>query len=334
MLSGILRPTSGTVEVHGRIASLLELGAGFNGELSGRDNVYLNASLLGLSRKETDQAMDSIIEFSELDEFIDQPVKHYSSGMYVRLGFAVAVHVDPDVLLVDEVLAVGDEAFQRKCMAKIQEFQQAGKTILFVSHSLGQVEEMCSRAIVLSNGIVVDDADPASAIETLRRIMGTDEEPVPVAQVPDTGFSFGDIYASITPDGPPVYDLGTPSSVTFSAELTVNDHWARRIDEIHMVAMGGQDYPLFRMVGTADELPRRAGTWQVRFTVDDLPPLFARFRIGVQVVDVDGQPLAHTRSARGYAFDNKRGPALLPVTYRVAADCRTISAADRQKEPA
>ncbi|MCW2493589.1 MAG: transporter related protein, partial [Frankiales bacterium] len=129
VLAGILRPTEGTVEARGRIASLLELGAGFNGELSGRENIYLNASLLGLTRRETDKLYDSIVEFAELAEFIDNPVKHYSSGMYVRLGFSVAVHVDPDILLVDEVLAVGDEHFQRKCLNKIAEFQQAGKTI-------------------------------------------------------------------------------------------------------------------------------------------------------------------------------------------------------------
>src|SRR5215213_6809055 len=160
VLAGILRPSSGTVQANGRIASLLELGAGFNGELSGRDNVYLNASLLGLSRKETDGLFDSIVAFSELEDFIDNPVKHYSSGMYVRLGFAVAVHVDPDILLVDEVLAVGDEAFARKCLDKIGEFQREGRTILFVTHSLDLVEQICDRAIVLDHGRVVFDGDP------------------------------------------------------------------------------------------------------------------------------------------------------------------------------
>ena len=169
ILTGILRPTTGTVEVNGRVSSLLELGAGFNGELSGRDNIYLNASLLGLSRKETDGLFDSIVEFSELAEFIDNPVKHYSSGMYVRLGFAVAVHVDPDILLVDEVLAVGDEAFARKCLDKIAEFQREGRTILFVTHSLSLVDEICDRGVVLDHGRVVFDGDPQFATGTLRR---------------------------------------------------------------------------------------------------------------------------------------------------------------------
>ena len=176
----------------------------------------------------------------------------------------MAVHVDPDVLLVDEVLAVGDEAFQRKCMDKIHEFQQAGKTILFVSHSLGQVEELCTRAIVLNNGMVVDDADPASAIDTLRRIWAPTRSPTGRA---GAGHRLQlRRHLRVDHAGRPAgVRPGTPSSVTCSAELTVNDHWARRIDEIHMVAMGGQDYPLFRMVGTADDslaapVPGRSGS--------------------------------------------------------------------------
>ena len=153
---------------------MLELGAGFNGELTGRENVYLNASLLGMSRRETDRVFDSIVNFAELEEFIDNPVKHYSSGMYVRLGFAVAVHVDPDVLLVDEVLAVGDEHFARKCLDKIAEFQDDGRTILFVSHGLDLVERICSRGVVLDHGRVVYDGDPYFATGELRKILGTD----------------------------------------------------------------------------------------------------------------------------------------------------------------
>lgn len=317
VLAGILRPTSGSVEIRGRVASLLELGAGFNGELTGRENVYLNASLLGLSRKETEQAMDSIVDFSELGDFIDEPVKHYSSGMYVRLGFAVAIHVDPDILLVDEVLAVGDEAFQRKCMEKIHSFQEAGKTILFVSHSLGQVEELCTRAIVLDHGIVVDDADPASAIETLRKIMGTDQPPEPVTHTPDNGFRFGELTASLERGGSPVPELGRAREIWIRSEMTVDDHWARRIAEVQVVAMGAFDYPLFRLVAGAAQLPGRAGTWQVDLHLPDVPSLFCRFRLGVQVVDGDGQPLAHTRSRIGYAFDNEQGPALLPVASSI-----------------
>src|SRR5205823_7500991 len=143
IVAGILRPTEGAVVTRGRIAALLELGAGFHPELTGRENVYLNASILGLSRKETESVFDSIVSFAELEDFIDTQVKFYSSGMFVRLGFAVAVHVDPQILLVDEVLAVGDEAFQRKCLDRIQQFQREGRTIVFVTHAADLVRQVC-----------------------------------------------------------------------------------------------------------------------------------------------------------------------------------------------
>ena len=148
--------------------ALLELGAGFHPDLTGRENVFLNAAILGLSRDETEAKFDEIVEFSEISEFIDSQVKFYSSGMYVRLAFAIAVHVDPDILLVDEVLAVGDEQFQKKCMDKIAEFQRDGRTIVFVSHSADQVESLCDRAVVLSHGKLVYDGDTGGAIEALR----------------------------------------------------------------------------------------------------------------------------------------------------------------------
>jgi ABC-2 type transport system ATP-binding protein len=169
LIGGILTPTSGQVRVRGRIAALLELGAGFHPDLSGRDNIYLNASVLGLSRAETAQYFDDIVDFSGISEFIDTQVKFYSSGMYVRLAFAVAVHVDPDILLVDEVLAVGDAPFQAKCMAKIHQFQREGRTIVLVSHSSGQVADVCNRAIVLENGQLVEDGDTIVALGRLRR---------------------------------------------------------------------------------------------------------------------------------------------------------------------
>lgn len=168
VIGGIIEPTRGAVERRGRVAALLELGAGFHPDLTGRENVYLNGSILGLSRKQTDRYFDSIVDFAEVHEFIDTQVKFYSSGMYVRLAFAIAVHVDPDLLLVDEVLAVGDERFQKKCMDKIREFQQEGRTILFVSHSADQVTRVCDRAIVLSHGRVVFDGDTEGGIAALR----------------------------------------------------------------------------------------------------------------------------------------------------------------------
>jgi ABC-type polysaccharide/polyol phosphate transport system ATPase subunit len=164
-MSGILQPTKGEIVVRGALAALLELGAGFQPELSGRENIYLNASLLGLSTKEVEARFDEIVAFAELENFIDNQVKYYSSGMYVRLGFAVAVNVDPDILVVDEVLAVGDENFQRKCMGRIKEFQNDGRTILFVTHSADLVRVICDRAAVLSSGTMIGYASAPEAVK-------------------------------------------------------------------------------------------------------------------------------------------------------------------------
>src|SRR6478672_3842844 len=168
LIGGILQPTSGTVEHRGRLAALLELGAGFHPDLTGRENVFLNASILGLSRKQTTTFFDAIVAFSGIEPFIDTQVKFYSSGMYVRLAFAVSVHVDPDVLLVDEVLAVGDEPFQRKCMDRIRQFQHEGRTIVLVTHGLDAVADICDRAIVLEHGRIQVDGAPVDALRHLR----------------------------------------------------------------------------------------------------------------------------------------------------------------------
>lgn len=154
LIAGIQRPTSGRIITEGRISALLELGAGFHPDLSGRENIYLNAAILGITRRETDRIIDDIIDFSGLSEFIDSPVRHYSSGMYVRLGFAVAVNVQPQILIVDEVIAVGDEEFQRRCFEHLHTLRGQGVTILFVSHSLGLVRGMCDRAAWLEHGVM------------------------------------------------------------------------------------------------------------------------------------------------------------------------------------
>ena len=170
-ICGVLQPTSGQIVVQGTLAGLLELGAGFQPELSGRDNVFLNGSMLGLSRTEIENVFDDIIKFSELEQFIDNQVKFYSSGMYVRLGFAIAVNVDPDILVIDEVLAVGDERFQRKCMDKIREFQEKNKTIVFVTQSAEQVRQICHSTLVLKNGHSIAFGEPGHAIRTFRETL-------------------------------------------------------------------------------------------------------------------------------------------------------------------
>src|SRR5262249_17384272 len=151
ILSRITEPTKGRIEIRGRAASLLEVGTGFHGELTGRENVYLNGAILGMTRAEIDRKFDEIVSFSEVEKFLDTPVKHYSNGMYVRLAFAVAAHLEPDILLVDEVLAVGDVQFQKKCLGKMEDVAGLGRTILFVSHNLAVVQQLCSRAILLES---------------------------------------------------------------------------------------------------------------------------------------------------------------------------------------
>lgn len=193
LIGGIVAPTTGAIYNRGRMAALLELGAGFHPDLSGRENVYLNAAILGLSREQVDTQFDAIHEFSGIGDFIDTQVKFYSSGMFVRLAFAVAIHTDPDVLLVDEVLAVGDEAFQRKCMERIAQFRAEGRTIILVSHSASQVQELCDRAVVLKDGMVVFDGDANGGVAALRAVLegrrlgelhGLDaEEPVEVTSI-------------------------------------------------------------------------------------------------------------------------------------------------------
>ncbi|MGA8724068.1 MAG: ABC transporter ATP-binding protein [Acidimicrobiales bacterium] len=163
-IAGILKPTSGEIRVRGSLAAMLELGAGFQPDLSGRDNIFLNGSLLGLPRAEIEKRFDDIVAFAELEDFIDNQVKFYSSGMYVRLGFAVAVNVEPDVLLVDEVLAVGDAAFQRKCLDHVKKFQREGRTIVVVSHGADTIRQNCGRAMVMNHGEVIAVDEPGEAI--------------------------------------------------------------------------------------------------------------------------------------------------------------------------
>jgi lipopolysaccharide transport system ATP-binding protein len=165
ILSRITRPTTGWAEIHGRVRSLLEVGTGFHGELSGRENTYLSGSILGMSKSEIDRKFDEIVAFSEVDKFIDTPVKHYSSGMYVRLAFAVAAHLEPEILLVDEVLAVGDASFQKKCLGKMGDVAKAGRTIVFVSHNMTALRRMCTRATWLEGGRALDSGDPGKVID-------------------------------------------------------------------------------------------------------------------------------------------------------------------------
>lgn len=168
LISGVMRPNQGEVLTRGNIAGLIEVGAGFHPDLTGRDNVYLNGAILGMSKEEIDAAFDDIVAFSEIGEFIDTEVKFYSSGMYLRLAFSVAIHTDPDIFLVDEILAVGDEPFQKKCIAKIEELCSAGKTLVVVSHDLDLISKICERGVVLEQGNLQFDGSIDEAVKIIR----------------------------------------------------------------------------------------------------------------------------------------------------------------------
>jgi len=210
LIAGTKLPTEGTITANGTISCLLELGAGFHPDLTGRENVFLSGAIMGIAREQMRKRMDAIVEFAELQEFIDQPVKHYSSGMYVRLGFAVAVEVDPSILLIDEVLAVGDASFQRKCIQRMDEFRQKGKTMLIISHDLRTIQSISDRILFLNDGKVYGIGDPQSmvhsyeslsrqlAIRGIRREWGTGEVKITGAELIDKGgiktdrFNWGD----------------------------------------------------------------------------------------------------------------------------------------------
>lgn len=166
LMTKIIYPNKGTLETYGKLTSLLELGAGFHPDFSGRENIYFNASIFGLTRKEINKRIDQIIEFSELQEFIDNPVRTYSSGMYMRLAFSVAINVDAEILLIDEILSVGDQHFQEKCFQKIEDLKNEGKTIVFVSHGMSSVKRFCTRTVWISNGIIEKDGETNSVVDT------------------------------------------------------------------------------------------------------------------------------------------------------------------------
>jgi ABC-2 type transport system ATP-binding protein len=292
VLAGILAPTTGTVEVHGRIASLLELGAGFSGELTGRENIYLNASILGLSRREIDRSFDAIVAFSELEPFLDNQVKHYSSGMYVRLGFAIAAHVDPDILLVDEVLAVGDEAFANKCLARVAEFQEQGKTILFVTHGLDMIAQICNRAAVLNQGRMLYEGDPVEAVQRMRAFMGT-------AENQEEGLIGSGLLEIVDAR---VLD---PRTGKPSRDFRVGDELVVEVDVkglpdapaagVRVMVTGWADYWMYLMETPTDLLASGGAFRTVRFRVPSLPNMQRVFSFSVALVKAGTTDLLDAR---------------------------------------
>jgi ABC-type polysaccharide/polyol phosphate transport system ATPase subunit len=312
LISGIVRPTRGRVEVGGRIGSLLELGAGFHPDFSGRENVYLNGSIYGLKRREIEELMDEIVGFAELEDAIDQPVRTYSSGMYMRLGFAVAAHIRADILLLDEVFAVGDEAFQRKCFGKIFEFKQRGGTIVFVSHDAAAVERLCDRAILLRRGEKVFDGATHEAIVRYHQLLAAETSPDELA----AGLrSWGDLRARIADvalldgDGDERRQFAAGEPLVVRLRVVADEPLAAppltlelRDEHGILLASTTQD--------TAElGWEERAGETTIRFALDRLPLADGRFHLRVALGE------HHVRDDAAELFvvpaDGERGVLLL-----------------------
>ncbi|MFT3798445.1 ABC transporter ATP-binding protein [Microbacterium sp.] len=291
VIGGIIEPTNGEVRRRGRLAALLELGAGFHPDLSGRDNVYLNAAILGLTREQTDERFDSIVAFSEIGDFIDTQVKFYSSGMYVRLAFAVAVHTDPDILLVDEVLAVGDEAFQRKCMDKIREFQREGRTIVLVSHSAAQVMDICDQGVVLQHGRVAFIGPAAEATKMHREIMEGKRQSLVNAAEPESPQEYAVTGVRVLNSvGEPVQDVNPGDDIQI--EITVNHAVAHRDwqTSFSIDTPTGQQVlgtSVRRLTGDTHG-PAAAGPAVVLYSLPDVTFGGGQYFVNAQVMDEEG----------------------------------------------
>jgi len=333
LISGILKPTSGRIVVAGRIAALIELGAGFHPEITGRENIYINGIMLGLTRREIESRFDRIVEFSGVGEFLDQPVKTYSSGMYVRLGFAVAVHVDPDLLLIDEVLSVGDEEFSAKCIAKIHEMKHRGVTLVFVTHQLDQVRELCDRALWIEKGEAVAIGDPVRVVDAyLQAVSGgapppgplgvtlseeTVQAPGPPAEKPESDtlleeerWGSGEILlkrvALVDAAGRELVALGAGTPVTIEIDVEVH---TKQEDVVFGVGIFHADGTCVYGTNTEREglvVERAEGTGRVSFVMPSLDLVAGSFRIDAAV---------HTKNGR--AFDYRRGVLRFVVGSRI-----------------
>ena len=318
VISGILKPSSGIVRVNGRIAALIELGAGFHPEITGRENIVINGIMLGLSRKEIDKRFDRIVEFSGIGEFIDQPVKTYSSGMYVRLGFAVAVHVDPEILLIDEVLAVGDEEFSQKCIAKIQEMKYRGVTLVFVTHQLDQVRNLCDRALWLDYGAASAIGDPARVVDDYLQTVSGGQPPPAVPKTEATQkeqseeerWGSGEVVlkrvALVDDKGRELVALGAGSAVSLEMDVEVR---VPQDDFVFGVGIYHADGTCVYGTNTDLEglMPQHLDSnGRVRFVMPSLELVAGTYRVDAAV---------HTRNGR--AFDYRRGVMRFVVGSRV-----------------
>jgi lipopolysaccharide transport system ATP-binding protein len=319
LVAGMLRPTTGEVTVDGRVAALIELGSGFHPEISGRENVYINGAVLGLSRRQIDRRYREIVEFSGLADFMEEPVKNYSSGMYVRLGFAVAIHTDPDVLLVDEVLAVGDEAFAHRCIRRIEEFLAAGRTLLLVSHSLDLVAELCDRVVWLDRGCQRLTGDPRRVIDAYRQAVAEQEgaEHLAAARARQDEAAevlrWGSGQAEVTavrllgPDGSERYHLQSGDRAVFEIRARA----ARPLtDFVFGIAVNTPRG--FECWGTNTDLEgfvagEMAGEVVVRVTCPALRLAPGEYSVDVAIHARDGAPYDYQRRALGFTVTASTG---------------------------
>ncbi len=300
VVAGILRPTEGLVRTRGRMAALLELGAGFHPELTGKENVYLNSAFLGLSRRDTDRVYAEVVGFAELEDFMGTQVKFYSNGMLVRLGFAVAVHVDPDILLVDEVLAVGDEAFQARCLDRIRSFQREGRTIVLVSHALDLVRQLCDRAVMLDHGVIHTMGAPDEVVREMRlKILkkdlefGGDEGTREIEVVGAQLLLGGDEVR-----GP----LRPGQTLTVLVDLQSNEPVEDPV--VSLALHDGTNNYVFGADTTraGATLGRVDGKRRVRFDVGPLPFTGGKYWVTVAVHSRDNQRIYHVQDQR-YSFE-------------------------------
>jgi len=317
VIAGILRPTTGIVRSRGRLAALLELGAGFHPELTGRENVYLNASFLGLTKRDTDRVYGDIVSFAELERFMDNQVKFYSSGMLVRLGFAVAVHVDPDVLLVDEVLAVGDEAFQAKCLGRIRAFQREGRTIVLVTHALDTVRQVCDRAVMLDHGELYARGAPLDVVRELRYVL-LRKDP---AFVPEEGTKEVELAGVEL-----VRDDGTTERpVRVGEDLTIQvDAKAHRPVTDLIASFQVLDSANFPVVDGREPIGRIEGKKRIRFVLRDVPLVPGRYFVTVGLEAGESGGLYHVQTQRYWfeVVDEERPHD--PVALRVDASVEEL----------
>ena len=313
LMARIFAPSEGTLEIGGRVGPLLDVGAGFHPDFTGIENVYLSGVIQGLSRKYIDRNLDEIIAFAELERFANMPVRTYSSGMFLRLGFSVAIHIRPDILLVDEVLAVGDEGFQQKCLVEIDKYRKSGGTLVFVSHDLASVERICDRSVLVDGGRVLEVGPTESVLRAYHRVLAHDDQlggigcRIQEVRARDSGGVIRDRFAA-----------GEP--VMLEIELGTNRDWdglaiTLSIRESNGRAVGSQ---------TATDVSFEAGTQLVRLHLPTLPMREGYFRVDAFVADADGRVLAKKDDALELSVSSddltSHGPIQLGGTWEVPTD--------------